>query len=89
MGSKTCPFQALVFGHRGNTELCTGKLLIRLRKIPTVVCRAESDDADEEEACEHGGFGRTRDDVENIDDRSTDDGGACVDVLYENVGHLK
>lgn len=65
------------------------RLLIRLGQVPAVVCRAESDDADEEEACEHCGFGRTRDDVENVDDRGSDDRGACVDVLYENVGHLE
>ena len=59
--------------------MCFGvskNLLICLRKIPTIVCRAESDDADEEEACEHCGFGRTRDDA----------AGECMDKAARAMG---
>ena len=64
-------------------------LLICFWQIPLVMCCAEPDDTDEEEACEHCRFGRSRDDINDIDGCGAYNGGAGVYVLYKDVGHLE
>ena len=53
------------------------------------MCCAVADDADKEEAAEHRDLRRTRQDVYAVNGYCADDGCACVDVLYEDIRHLK
>ena len=56
--------------------------------IIEVCCRICPDEWVEKSA-EHCDLCRTGQDVYAVNGYGADDGGACVDVLYENVGHLE